>query len=302
MLIVTAQQQPESRGGTGSFVSLLFAKEVQRKPLRSSSLDGVPSKSRNTKAQWRSISLGRSLAVRKRTGEESKEQLPPTKNKAESSPAAEKDDDTKEGEILGRAYLEMANARAALGDWEGAIYFWDKAILLQTKGGATDHSAVAETLIRRGTHLASIGLYFEAVFDLDKASRIKTAIFKSNPSERLSLDLANVLVQLSNAQCQLKLYDESLRSLNAALSRRKHILGEYDVQVAEIHYRIAQNYHRRRKYSEARISYLKALDLFRKVGIRRDDPTFLRVRRCAADRNIAGQLFWENAASGSASI
>lgn len=199
-----------------------------------------------------------------------------------------------EGVLLGRAFLEMADARASLGDWKKAMELWEK--VLQNQKG-TNRVTVAETLSRRGKHLTSMGMYYEAVLDLEKAAHIKTELLKLNPSRKLTLDLADTLLQLGHAQRLMNHYVESLRSLDAALSIRKQVLGDFDLKVAEVHCLIATTYHQRRSYSEARHFYRKALVAFRKSGIRSDDPTFQQVRRGAADRNIIGHAFWQGGLS-----
>jgi tetratricopeptide (TPR) repeat protein len=214
-----------------------------------------------------------------------------------------KDDTNEDEEMPGRAYLDMADAQVALGDWNAVLQLWDKALQLQTKRGTANHrAAIAETLARRGMHLASISMSLDAVRDLEKAVRLKALLCESKPSEKLSLDIANTLVHLSQAQDHLNLYVESRRSLDSALAIRKQALGEDHILVAEIHYQIAKGCHRRKRYSEAKISYGQALDVYRKLGIRHDDPTFSRIRRCAADRNISGSMFWEVAVSFTADI
>lgn len=299
--MLAAAALPQSTG-SNSFASMFFTAGPDKKPARAISLGEVQLQAHHAKPTTRSISLG-GIIANYMTSEESKESgnrliLPPSKGQSNQV----EDDTIENGEMMGRTYLEIANARVALGDWKRAIDLWDKALQLQTKRGSTDHAAVAETLTSRGMHLASIGMNFQAVLDLEKAVRIKTIIFDSKPNEALSLELANILVQLSNAQCQLKNYSDSLASLSLALSRREHSLGENTVEVAEIHYYIGRNHHRQRRYSEATKSYDKALDVLRKAGARNDHPIFLRVRRCAADRNILGRLFWEKASASSSSI
>lgn len=196
-------------------------------------------------------------------------------------------------ELVGRAFLEMADARASLGDWDAAAALWSKALALQLKQGSRT-AAIAETLTRRGRHYySSMGQTYNAVLDLERAVHIKQELLVSAPvtkKETLATDLVDSLLYLSEAQHEMQHFVGSIQSLKDAL---QHCASES--KVAEIHCQIATSYHRRRMYKEARHSYRLAMAALRRAGTRNDHPVYTRVKRCIADRNILGHSFFQSA-------
>ena len=73
----------------------------------------------------------------------------------------------------GHALCKVGRAMANLGLLEDAIHLYGQALKEQRSVLGESHLAVANTLIGRGTALATVGLLYDSVLDLEKALLIQ---------------------------------------------------------------------------------------------------------------------------------
>eukprot|EP00543_Licmophora_paradoxa_P007736 CAMPEP_0202458234 /NCGR_PEP_ID=MMETSP1360-20130828/23251_1 /ASSEMBLY_ACC=CAM_ASM_000848 /TAXON_ID=515479 /ORGANISM="Licmophora paradoxa, Strain CCMP2313" /LENGTH=286 /DNA_ID=CAMNT_0049078685 /DNA_START=43 /DNA_END=904 /DNA_ORIENTATION=+ len=138
---------------------------------------------------------------------------------------------------VGRTKIQLGEARAALGDWKRAHHLWNEALDIQHERLGSTHTLVADTLSRRAVARSKMGMFHEAIMDLEKALQIQQSLAeKKTNAKDLRLSILTILSELGSIQQKNNHLVEANRNFEAALLIANDVYGEKSREkIADIH-------------------------------------------------------------------
>jgi len=198
---------------------------------------------------------------------------------------------------VGRTKIQLGEARAALGDWKRAHHLWNEALDIQHERLGSTHTLVADTLSRRAVARSKMGMFHEAIMDLEKALQIQQSLAeKKTNAKDLRLSILTILSELGSIQQKNNHLVEANRNFEAALLIANDVYGEKSREkIADIHCLIGKLYHQRRWYYEANDSFRQAVGLYKASRISKSDKRLQRAEHYLArgNRTAVSRSVWD---------
>ena len=201
---------------------------------------------------------------------------------------------TRRNDELSSTSFELGCTQADAGRWDAALKQFDIALRNQREILGDNHAAIARILIGRGTTHAMMGSLYDAVLDIEKALLI---FQRTSESLDESLDVADAHLMVGRVQKFRGNCVEAMENFHSALAIRNSALGHLDPKALKVVCVISNLHHQRRRYREALTGYAEVLSAYKTIGMSRNHPDFVWVRRHISDRTMFADRvanFWND--------
>ena len=153
-------------------------------------------------------------------------------------------------------FNDYGNVLYALGDYQQALEYGEKALNLRETLFGKNHEDVARSFSNLSSCYSKLGQYDQALIYGQKALEMHIAIFGDDHP-----DVANSYNNLSSCYSNLGQYDQALKHCQKALEMRVAIYGEHHPKVATSYNNLDGCYSNLDQYDQALTYCKKALDM-----------------------------------------
>ena len=145
------------------------------------------------------------------------------------------------------SYHEIGKTYFCLEDYRAALRLHLLAFRLRLEVLGERHTETANSCCEIGVTQFEMGWYASALQYHTRALNMRQTMHGNSPHS----EVAQSFYQLGRVQCQMENFDEAVNSLNRALSIRKGLKQEHDIETADIYHELGKAFIHQEDYKSA---------------------------------------------------